>query len=58
MTQFIDNWDTGVQEEILHQNTDLAFSPNIIWSSQIFICNYNDNISLGFCLKICWRTIY
>ena len=50
MTQFIDNWDTGGQEEILHQNTDLAFSPNIIWSSK-FLYNYNDNISLGFISK-------
>jgi len=50
MTQFIDNWDTGGQEEILHQNTDLAFSPDIIWSSK-FLYNYNDNISLGFISK-------
>ena len=50
MTQFIDNWDTGGQEEILHQNTDLAFSPNIIWSSK-FLYNHNDNISLGFISK-------
>ena len=50
MTQFIDNWDTGGQEEILHQNTDLAFSPNIIWSSK-FLYNYNDNVSLGFISK-------
>jgi len=50
MTQFIDNWDTGGQEEVLHQNTDLAFSPNIIWSSK-FLYNYNDNISLGFISK-------
>ena len=27
-TQFIDNWDTWGQEQILHENTDLAFSPN------------------------------
>ena len=50
MTQFIDNWDTGGQEEILHQNTDLAFSPNIIWSSK-FLYNHNDNVSLGFISK-------
>jgi len=50
ITQFIDNWDTGGQEDILHQNTDLAFSPNIIWSSK-FLYTHNDNISLGFISK-------
>lgn len=29
-TEFIDNYDSGVQEEIAHSNTDIAFSPNII----------------------------
>jgi len=33
-TQFIDNWDTWGQEMVLHQNTDLAFSPNMIWAAQ------------------------
>jgi iron complex outermembrane receptor protein len=27
-TEFIDNWDTWGQEEVLHTNTDLALSPN------------------------------
>lgn len=26
-TEFIDNWDTGQQESVLHTNTHLAFSP-------------------------------
>lgn len=29
-TEFRDNWDTGAQELIVHRNTDLAFSPNLI----------------------------
>ncbi|MBC7777637.1 MAG: TonB-dependent receptor, partial [Phycisphaerae bacterium] len=28
--EFRDNWDTGGQERILHRNSDLAFSPNLI----------------------------
>jgi len=29
-TEYRDNWDTGEQELIVHQNTDLAFSPNLV----------------------------
>ena len=39
-TQYIDNWDTWGQSQILHENSDLAFSPNIIWAAQ---ANYNLN---------------
>ncbi len=28
--EFIDNWDTGVQEKKSHAKTDIAFSPNVI----------------------------
>lgn len=28
--EFRDNWDTGAQETIVHRNTDLAYSPNLI----------------------------
>jgi iron complex outermembrane recepter protein len=28
--EYIDNYDTYIQEEIVHKNTDLAFSPNVI----------------------------
>jgi iron complex outermembrane recepter protein len=28
--EFIDNWDTGVQEKVTHPSTDIAFSPNMI----------------------------
>jgi len=27
-TEFVDDWDTGTQIEIMHENTDLAYSPN------------------------------
>ena len=34
---YIDNWDDWSQESINYENTNLAFSPNIIWAS---IFNY------------------
>ncbi len=33
-TEYIDNWDTWGQEKVEHTNTDLAFSPSVIWASQ------------------------
>jgi len=50
ITQFIDNWDTGIQEAVTHENTDLAFSPNIIWSSQLSYA-INNNTSMNFVSK-------
>ncbi|MEL7020872.1 MAG: TonB-dependent receptor [Bacteroidota bacterium] len=29
-TEFVDNWDTETQDQIVHFGTDLAYSPNII----------------------------
>lgn len=29
-TEYVDNYDVGGQDEIVHENTDLAFSPSII----------------------------
>jgi iron complex outermembrane receptor protein len=48
--EYIDNWDTWGQDSIIYENTDLAFSPNIIWSTMI---NYklNNNISLDLISK-------
>ncbi len=44
-SEYIDNWDTGEQENVIHENTDLAFSPNIIWSSQFnYQLNHKTNI--------------
>ena len=28
--EYVDNWDDGSQKEIIHQNTDLAFSPSVV----------------------------
>mgnify|MGYP003320333685 CR=1 FL=1 len=33
-TEYIDNWDTWGQEKVEHTNTDLAFSPSVIWATQ------------------------
>lgn len=32
-TEYVDNWDTGNQEMIVYENTDIAFSPKVIASS-------------------------
>ena len=48
--QYIDSWDTGGQEEVIYTNTDLAFSPSIIWASQLTY-NFEDNFSLDFITK-------
>ena len=49
-TEYIDNWDTWGQETVDHKNTDLAFSPKIIWASNI---NYKlgNNTSIDFISK-------
>jgi len=31
----VDNWDTWGVDQVTHENTNLAFSPNIIWTSQL-----------------------
>ena len=33
--EYIDNWDTWGQEVIQHENTDISFSPGMIWSMEI-----------------------
>ena len=49
-TAYIDNWDNWGQETVDYKNTDLSFSPNIIWSS---VLNYNitKNTSLDLISK-------
>lgn len=32
--EYLDNWDTGVQEIVRHKNTDIAFSPGLIANLQ------------------------
>ena len=48
--EYIDSWDTGGQKEVIYTNTDLAFSPSIIWASQLTY-NFEDNLSLDFITK-------
>ena len=48
--EHVDNWDTGGVDEISHENTDLAFSPNVIWASQ-FNYKLGNNISIDFISK-------
>ena len=48
--EHIDNWDNWGVEEVSHKNTELAFSPNIIWASQL---NYKlgNSTSIDFISK-------
>jgi iron complex outermembrane receptor protein len=34
-TEFIDNWDTFGQEQVEHENTDLAFSPPVVGHASV-----------------------
>lgn len=34
-TEYIDNWDTGFQETVQHNNTDIAYSPNVMGGLQL-----------------------
>ncbi len=49
-TAYVDNWDTWGQEKINYKNTDLAFSPNVIWAS-LFNYKVNGNTSVDFISK-------
>ena len=49
-TAYIDNWDTWQQESITYENTDLAFSPNTIWSSNLHY-HLNSVTSIDFISK-------
>jgi len=49
-TQYVDNWDTWGQESKSYSNTSIAFSPNMIWASQLDY-QFKDNIELQFISK-------
>jgi len=49
-TAYIDNWDNGEQIKVDYENTDLAFSPSVIWASQ-FNLKLNDKICIDFISK-------
>lgn len=36
-TEYIDNYDTNIQAQVLHKNTDIAFSPEIISGASVSI---------------------
>ncbi len=47
-TEYIDNWDTWGQETVVHENTDLALSPNTIFGGNLsyaFVQNDNHNLT-------------
>ena len=48
LIQYVDNWDTGEQNQVVHENTDLAFSPNLTWAANI---NYKYNKNTNFLLN-------
>ena len=49
-TEYVDNWDTWGQEMILYQNTDISFSPDLIWAST-FNYKLRDNFKVQLISK-------
>ena len=49
-TEYIDNWDTWGQEKIEYEDTDISFSPNLIWSSLISY-KISENFNIQFISK-------
>ena len=49
-TEYVDNWDTWGQESVNYQNTDIAFSPELIWASKLDY-QLNKNIELQLISK-------
>ena len=49
-TEYVDNWDTWGQESKSYSNTSIAFSPEIIWASQLDY-QFKDNLEVQFISK-------
>ena len=50
-TEYIDNWDTWGKDEVVHENTDIAFSPGIIGGGQLIFTPFEkENGKLQFTL--------
>ena len=49
-TEYVDNWDTWGQESIQYEDTDISFSPDLIWAST-FSYKLCDNLSAQFISK-------
>ncbi len=50
ISEFIDNYDTYVQDTVKHTNTDISFSPNVIAAAN-FIFKPIKNLEIGFLNK-------
>ena len=50
--EFVDNWDTGGLDEVVHTNTDIAFSPSVIGGCQLVFSPFKSekNGTLDFAL--------
>ncbi len=49
-TEYVDNWDTWGQETIHYEDTDISFSPDLIWAST-FSYQLNDHLNAQFISK-------
>ncbi|MBL6872692.1 MAG: TonB-dependent receptor [Flavobacteriales bacterium] len=49
-TEYVDNWDTWGQEKIEYENTNIAFSPELIWASK-FNYQFNDRMGIQLISK-------
>ena len=49
-TEYVDNWDTWGQETVNYENTNIAFSPELIWASKLDY-QLNKNIELQLISK-------
>ena len=49
-TEFIDNWDYGLQNTVVHHNTDISFSPSVIGGATINILPAK-NFEIGLLCK-------
>lgn len=49
-TEYVDNWDTWGQETIQYEDTDISFSPDLIWAST-FSYQLNNNLNAQFISK-------
>lgn len=48
--EYVDNWDTWGQEVYKYEDTDIAFSPNLIWASR-FDYKFNKSTNAQFISK-------
>ena len=49
-TEYVDNWNTWGQESKSYSNTSIAFSPDMIWASQLDY-QFKDNVEVQFISK-------